>query len=86
MIVAYVMLGQNNSVTPNPSPSATPTASPTGTPIPTATPLTSPVGQYSANGTQVLFETSKGNFIIQLRDDKPITTTNFVNLVITWHL
>lgn len=82
VIVAYVMLGQANSVFPNPSPSATPTASPTSTPIPTATPLTSPVGEYSENGTQVLFETSKGNFIIQLRDDKPITTTNFVNLVI----
>jgi cyclophilin family peptidyl-prolyl cis-trans isomerase len=82
VIVAYVMLGQANSVFSNPSPSATPTASPTSTPIPTATPLTSPVGEYSANGTQVLFETSKGNFIIQLRDDKPITTTNFVNLVI----
>lgn len=85
VIVAYVMLGQNNSTNPNPSPSATPTTSPTtsatGTPIPTATLLTSPIGQYSVNGTQVLFETSKGNFIIQLRDDKPITTTNFVNLV-----
>lgn len=80
VIVAYVMLNQNNSANPNPSPSVTPTTSPTGNPIPTATPLTSPAGQYSAEGTQVLLETSKGNIIIQLRDDKPITTANFINL------
>lgn len=81
--VAYIMLSQNNPGNPNstPSPSATPTTNPTSTPIPTATPLTSPAGQYSADGTQVHFETSKGNFIIQLREDKPITTANFVDLV-----
>lgn len=43
-------------------------------------PLTSPAGEYSANGTQVLFITSMGNITIQLRDDKPITTANFLNL------
>jgi len=30
---------------------------------------------------KVLFETSMGNITIQLRDDMPITTTNFKNLV-----
>jgi cyclophilin family peptidyl-prolyl cis-trans isomerase len=45
------------------------------------TPLTSPAGEYSAGGTKVLFITSKGDIVIQMRDDKPITTTNFVNLV-----
>lgn len=30
---------------------------------------------------KVLFETSMGTFTIQLRDDMPITTTNFKNLV-----
>lgn len=29
----------------------------------------------------VLFKTALGNFVIQLRDDKPITAGNFVNLV-----
>ena len=32
---------------------------------------------------KVLFETSMGNIIIQLRDDMPITTSNFKNLVNT---
>ena len=45
------------------------------------TPLTSPAGEYSASGTKVLFITSMGDIVIQMRDDKPITTTNFVNLV-----
>ena len=75
------------SVSPSPSPSVTPavTSSPSptssGTPAPAATPLTSPAGEYSANGTRVLLETSMGNITIQLRDDKPITTSNFLNLV-----
>ncbi|MGA3290640.1 MAG: peptidylprolyl isomerase [Candidatus Bathyarchaeia archaeon] len=46
-----------------------------------APPLTSPASEYSSNGTQVLLITSKGNIIIQMRDDKPITTQNFVKLV-----
>jgi peptidyl-prolyl cis-trans isomerase A (cyclophilin A) len=77
----------------SPSPSASPTATPSPTiaPLPTAvptvylpagvTPLTSPAGEYSASGTIVLLETSMGNITIQMRDDKPGTTTNFVNLV-----
>ena len=48
---------------------------------PSVTPLTSPAGEYSASGTKVLFITSMGDIVIQMRDDKPITTTNFVNLV-----
>lgn len=48
---------------------------------PTVTPLTSPAGEYSANGTEVIFITNMGNIVIQMRDDKPITTNNFVNLV-----
>ena len=58
-------------------PAATATPSATSS----ATPLTSPAGEYSANGTQVLLITSMGNITIQMRDDKPITTQNFVNLV-----
>jgi peptidylprolyl isomerase len=30
---------------------------------------------------KVLFQTTKGNFVIQLRDDKPITAGNFAKLV-----
>jgi cyclophilin family peptidyl-prolyl cis-trans isomerase len=37
--------------------------------------------QYSTNGTRIVLETSMGNITIQLRDDKPITTQNFVNLI-----
>ncbi len=40
-----------------------------------------PVGEYSEKGTLILFQTSAGDIIIQMRDDKPITTANFVNLV-----
>jgi cyclophilin family peptidyl-prolyl cis-trans isomerase len=61
------------------------TPTPTGTPVvylpAGVAPLTSPSGEYSFNGTIVLFKTSMGNITIQMRDDKPITTTNFVNLV-----
>jgi peptidylprolyl isomerase len=60
---------QSNKVSNNPMISTT-----------AGVPLTSPAGEYSANGTQVLFITSMGNITIQLRDDKPITTANFVNL------
>jgi len=82
LVVAVVILSQDNSSpSVNPTPSASPTSSPMGSPNPTATPLTSPAGQYSAEGVRVLLHTSMGDITIQLRDDKPITTTNFVNLV-----
>jgi cyclophilin family peptidyl-prolyl cis-trans isomerase len=84
------------SPSPSPNPSATPTSTsgpspiPSETPTPSATPLTSPTGEYSANGTKVLLtvhwtnstgQSNTGNIEIQMRDDKPITTTNFVKLV-----
>jgi peptidylprolyl isomerase len=59
---------------------STPSGNPSPSPTPMATPLTSPSGEYSANGTRVLFATSMGDIIVQLRDDKPITTANFINL------
>ena len=94
-IVAFVVIDQGGShkASPNqlvntPSPSPTSTASTTSpsptssaSPFPSVTPLTSPAGEYSASGTKVLFITSIGDIVIQMRDDKPITTTNFVNLV-----
>ncbi len=82
LIAAFLFIDQNalfSAQSPNVTPSSTATSTPTVTS--TATPLTSPAGEYSANGTQVLLETSVGNIIIQMRDDKPITTQNFVNLV-----
>ncbi len=81
--VAFVMLSQGSSPdTVNPSPTPTPAPSPTpNIAYPTAPPVTSPAGEYSATGHQVLLETSVGNITIQLRDDKPITTQNFINLV-----
>ncbi len=86
--VAYVVFVTGNSnkasngPTPVPSPAVSPTpTSSSGNPYPSVTPLTSPSGEYSASGTKVLFITSKGDIVIQMRDDRPITTTNFVNLV-----
>jgi cyclophilin family peptidyl-prolyl cis-trans isomerase len=71
----------NQKSTPSPSPttSASPTSS--SSPYPTVTMLTSPAGEYSTSSTKVLFITSKGDIVIQMRNDKPITTSNFVNLV-----
>ena len=71
---AYTMLG-----TPaNQNPTATPTPTPAPTPLPTAVPISDP--EY-AGGTQVLLHTSAGDIIVALRTDKPITTTNFINIV-----
>ena len=69
---------QKSTASPSPTTSPSATASP---PPSSATPLTSPAGEYSVSGTKVLFITSLGDIVIQMRDDKPITTTNFVNLV-----
>ena len=87
--VGYVVithLGPNeqpSSQQNTPSPTMTASTSPTSSsnPFPSVTPLTSPAGEYSASGTKILFLTSKGNIVIQMRDDKPITTANFVKLV-----
>ncbi|HTY73998.1 MAG TPA: peptidylprolyl isomerase [Candidatus Nanoarchaeia archaeon] len=43
--------------------------------------LTAPSGEYSAKGTLVILQTTMGNIILQMRDDKPLTAGNFVNLV-----
>ena len=83
-IVGYVVIDQSGSHKAIPNQAVnTPSPSPTSStsPFPSVTPLTSPAGEYSASGTKVLFITSMGDIVIQMRDDKPITTTNFVNLV-----
>jgi cyclophilin family peptidyl-prolyl cis-trans isomerase len=57
----------NNNPTPTPTPTATPTAQPSPTP--------------ATNNTRILLQTSMGNITLQLFDNKPITTKNFLTLV-----
>jgi len=86
-IVSYVVISNAGLLKSNPN-EAVPT--PTGAVVtPTPSPpsssslsmLTSPAGEYSTSSTKVLFITSRGDIVIQMRNDKPITTANFVNLV-----
>jgi cyclophilin family peptidyl-prolyl cis-trans isomerase len=92
---AFIVLEQDvlfaaptGTASPSPTTSPTPSPSPSVMAEPEATPLTSPEGEYSADGTRVQLTVqgtdSQGSFIgnitIQMRDDKPITTSNFVNL------
>ena len=65
----YYVVGQSANNFSN----QTPTPTPTLTPNPSASPSSTP--------TKVLLHTSMGDITIQLRDDKPITTGNFKNLV-----
>jgi cyclophilin family peptidyl-prolyl cis-trans isomerase len=84
-IAALVMLAPNGlfstapSSSPSPSPSSSTAPSPVYLPA-GVTPLTSPTGEYSSSGTIILFQTSMGNITIQMRDDKPITTSNFESI------
>lgn len=75
-IGAYIVLGQSaNQPNTTPTPSPTPSSSASQTPSPTT-------GDPSyVNPTKVLLQTSVGNITLELRSDKPITTTNFINLV-----
>ncbi len=84
LIAAFLVVGQSvlfSTPSASPSPSTSPTPTPTPFPIPTFTPLASPENEYSSGGTIILLETSMGNIVVQMRDDKPITTQNFINLV-----
>jgi peptidylprolyl isomerase len=76
-IGAYVVLGQSNqpaNVSPTPTPTPTPTSSATPSPTSETDPL-------YVGGTKVLLHTSMGDITIELRNDKPITTSNFIHLV-----
>jgi peptidylprolyl isomerase len=65
-IAASGLTGNNGSTNPTASPS----------------PSTSPTQDSSyVNSTYVFFHTSMGNFTVQLRNDMPITTGNFLKLV-----
>jgi peptidylprolyl isomerase len=65
-IAASGLTGNNGSTNPTASPS--PTSGPTQ-------------DSSYVNSTYVFFHTSMGNFTVQLRNDMPITTGNFINLV-----
>jgi cyclophilin family peptidyl-prolyl cis-trans isomerase len=82
VVVSALLLvgGVFNKPSTNPSSSPSPTATPQMTAQPSASPATSPAGEYSANGIRILLQTSMGNITVQMRDDKPITTANFINL------
>ena len=75
-IGAYILLGQSANQ-PNTSP--TPTPSPSTSVSQTPSPTTSDPSYV--NPTKVLLQTSVGNITLELRSDKPITTSNFINLV-----
>jgi cyclophilin family peptidyl-prolyl cis-trans isomerase len=62
--------GTNNA---NPQTSPTPTA--------TVTPTTAPSPTPATNNTRVVLQTNMGNITLELFDNKPITTQNFLNLV-----
>lgn len=52
----------------------------TPTPTPSPTLIPSSADPY-ANATEVLLQTSMGDIMLELRNDMPITTGNFINLV-----
>ena len=78
----FIVLGQSSqpaNVSPTPTPSPAPTTF-NGTPAPSATTSSTSDPLYEG-GTKVLLQTSVGNITLQLRNDKPITTGNFINIV-----
>lgn len=73
IIGAYYAVGLTmNKSNPTPTPTPTATATPTATPTSTA---------QASNKTRVLLHTTMGDITIELRDDMPITTANFIKLV-----
>jgi peptidyl-prolyl cis-trans isomerase A (cyclophilin A) len=75
-IGAYILLGQ-----PANQPNTSPTPTPSPSPIASQTPSPTSSDPSYVNPTKVLLQTSVGNITLELRSDKPITTTNFINLV-----
>jgi peptidylprolyl isomerase len=76
---AYIALGQSGQPA-NLSPTPTPTPAPTSTSTATTSP-TSETDPLYIGGTKVLLHTSMGDITVELRNDKPITTSNFIHLV-----
>ena len=79
-IGAYTMFGQSANQ-PNTLPTLTPTPMPTSSIISSTTPSPPTSDPSYVKPTKVLLQTSVGNITLELRSDKPITTTNFINLV-----
>jgi peptidylprolyl isomerase len=83
---AYIALAQSNkpaNVSPTPTPTPAPTTF-TATSTPSTSATTSPTTETDplyVGGTKVLLHTSMGDITIELRNDKPITTANFIHLV-----
>jgi peptidylprolyl isomerase len=75
VIAATYFVGGFGSNT-SPSPSNTPTTS-----SPATSPVASPNQTPATGDTKVLLHTNMGDITIQLFEDKPITTQNFLNLV-----
>ena len=73
----YIVLGQSANQPANSTPTPTPTSAPTAS----TSPLVTPSDPHYVNPTKVLLQTRIGNITLELRSDKPITTTNFINLV-----
>ena len=69
----------SNQATPTPTPTPTATTSPSPSATASATPASS--SEYSPTSTKVLLHTSAGDITLELRNDKPITTANFINIV-----
>jgi len=76
--ITYAVIGNSGA-----NSTATPTPTPTASPTPAVTESTTPTSnsEYSASSIKVLLHTSAGDITLQLRNDKPITTTNFKNIV-----
>ena len=73
-IGGYYMIVQGQNQSQNQVPNASPTPTASATPTVSASPS-------STAPTRVLLHTNMGDITLQLRDDKPITTANFINLV-----
>jgi peptidylprolyl isomerase len=79
IVVVIIAFGAIAALNPSWSPTnATPTVTPTPTPKPT--PIPSAEDPY-AGATKVLIHTSMGDITVELRNDMPITTGNFISLV-----
>lgn len=74
-IGAYIMLGQSANQPANTS------STPTPTPIPSTSSTPSTTDPEYVGATKVLLHTNMGDITIALRNDMPITTGNFKNLV-----
>ena len=76
-IGGYALWGQLANQPANSTPTPTPTPAPTASTSPSATPS----DPHYVNPTKVLLQTSAGNITLEMRTDKPITTSNFINIV-----